>query len=185
MSYPRLLVLISILLLIAVVLIGCQPNPSDPPLSTDKASPPPSPTAASSAAPAATIAPTEAGMTSSPSGIQYQDLEVGTGARPLFNQVVRVRYTGWLKNGKKIDSNEGRDEKPLEFKLGLGEVIKGWEMGVGGVEGIPAMRVGGRRKLIIPPYLGYGEQNYHIIPGNSTLIFEVELIGIKGGGPSI
>jgi len=90
---------------------------------------------------------------------------------------VRVHYTGWTANGVKIDSSQGKS--PLEFVLNNGEVIKGMEIGVGGGRDIEAMRVGGKRKLIIPPDLGYGDKAMDPIPPNATLIFEVELIGVK------
>lgn len=99
--------------------------------------------------------------------------------RPLFNQTVRVRYTGTMKDGTKFDSNVDNDRPALEFKLGRAEVIKGWEIGIGGGAGIPPMRVGGRRKLIVPPELGYGSEPYGTIPAKSTLIFDVTLVGIK------
>ncbi len=119
-----------------------------------------------------------AGMTAAPSGLQFQDLEVGTGVRPLFNQTVRVRYSGSFENGVVFDSNlDGKE--PIEFKLGRREVIKGWELGIGGGPGIPAMQVGGRRKLVVPPDLGYGSGPYGTIPANSTLYFDVTLVGIK------
>ncbi len=92
---------------------------------------------------------------------------------------MRLRYTGWTVDGIKFDSNQ--DKAALELKLGQGEVIKGWELGVGGGRGIEAMRVGGKRKLVIPPELGYGSNPMGTIPPNSTLVFEVELIGLKGG----
>jgi peptidylprolyl isomerase len=113
------------------------------------------------------------------SGLQYQDLEVGTGSRPLFNQTLVIRYTGWLKSGMKIDSNIGPGKTPFRFRLGRSEVLKGWEIGIGGGRGIEPMRVGGKRKLVIPPELGYGDQTMGLIPPNSTLVFEVELVGLN------
>ena len=114
-------------------------------------------------------------MKTTPSGLQYQDLVVGTGPHPLLGQKVRVYYTGWLTNGKVFDSTKGQG--PLE--IGLNQVIKGWTIGIGGGKGIEPMRVGGKRKLIIPPELGYGSMGQLGIPANSTLIFEVELMGVK------
>lgn len=116
-----------------------------------------------------------------PSGLQYQDLVVGDGPRPLLGQTVRLRYTGWTVDGTKFDGNQDGTKPALELKLGKGEVIKGWEIGVGGGRGLEAMRVGGKRKLVIPPELGYGSNPMGTIPPNSTLVFEIELIGIKGG----
>ena len=133
-------------------------------------SPPPAPTPTPT--PTATPAP-------APSKLQYEDITVGTGARPLFNQTVRVRYTGRFTDGTKFDSNEDSLSRPLEFKLGIGEVIKGWEIGIAGGQGIPPMRVGGRRKLTVPPELGYGKTGYSTIPPNATLHFEISLVGVN------
>jgi peptidylprolyl isomerase len=108
-----------------------------------------------------------------PSGLKYVDLEVGTGATPKRGQTVIVHYTGWLTNGKKFDSSVDRNQ-PFSFVLGRGEVIKGWD------EGVSTMRVGGKRKLTIPPGLAYGAQGYPgAIPPNATLIFEVQLLRIR------
>jgi len=111
--------------------------------------------------------------------VKYEDLEVGTGARPLFNETALVRYTCALENGKIVDSNIDNGKPLLPVRLGLGEVIKGWEIGIGGGQGIPPMRVGGKRKLIVPPELGYGSKTRGPIPGNSMLIFEIELVSIQ------
>lgn len=160
-----------ILSVIVLMLTGCKPQPAS------ISSPTPTPTATP------TPAPAPVGMRTAPSGLQYEELEVGAGPRPLFNQTVLVRYTGWLTDGTKFDSNEGNDKRPIDFKIGLGSVIKGWEIGIGGGEGVEPMRVGGRRKLIVPPQLGYGDVATGPIPAKSTLVFEVELVGIKRGGP--
>ncbi len=109
-------------------------------------------------------------MTTTPSGLQYQEITEGTGATPRSGQTVSVHYTGWLADGKKFDSSRDRGQ-PLQFVLGRGEVIKGWE------EGVATMKVGGKRKLIIPPALGYGAAGFgSVIPPNATLTFEVELL---------
>jgi FKBP-type peptidyl-prolyl cis-trans isomerase len=106
------------------------------------------------------------------SGLKYQDLRVGKGAPAKSGQRVTVHYRGTLTNGTKFDASYDRNE-PFTFNLGAGEVIKGWDQGVAG------MRVGGKRKLTIPPSLGYGASGAGgVIPPNATLIFEVELLRI-------
>jgi peptidylprolyl isomerase len=111
-------------------------------------------------------------LTTTASGLGYVDLVAGTGPQPKTGDSVRVHYTGWLENGKKFDSSHDRRE-PLVFAVGRGQVIKGWDEGVG------SMKVGGKRKLVIPAGLGYGSQGAGgVIPPNATLIFEVELLGI-------
>jgi len=107
------------------------------------------------------------------SGLKYQDLKVGTGDEAKKGDTVEVHYTGWLTNGKKFDSSLDRKE-PFEFKLGAGMVIKGWD------EGVQGIKVGGKRKLIIPSELGYGKRGAgKDIPPDSELIFEVELLKVK------
>jgi peptidylprolyl isomerase len=108
-----------------------------------------------------------------PSGLKYEEIEQGTGPAPQKGDQVQVHYTGWLTNGTKFDSSYDRGE-PLEFKLGAGRVIKGWD------EGIASMKVGGKRKLMIPPDLAYGARGAGgVIPPNAELVFEVHLVGIR------
>ncbi len=118
-------------------------------------------------------------LSSDAARVQYEDIVVGTGQRPLFNQALLVRYTGTLPDGTLIDTNVDNGTPVVDFIPGRGEVIKGWEIGIGGGQGIPPMKVGGKRKLIIPPELGYGSMGSGRVPRNATLIFEIELVGIK------
>lgn len=106
------------------------------------------------------------------SGLKYQDVVVGTGPVPKEGDKVLVNYTGRFTNGKVFDTSVGK--QPFQFQLGEGQVIKGWD------EGIASMHVGGKRKLIIPPELAYGNRGYPgVILPNTTLTFDVELLGIK------
>jgi peptidylprolyl isomerase len=110
--------------------------------------------------------------TTTPSGLQYWDLVVGTGATAMPGNVVKVHYSGFLTTGAKFDSSRDRGE-PFTFPLGAGQVIKGWD------EGVAGMKVGGQRQLRIPPELGYGAAGAPgAIPPNATLIFDVELLDV-------
>ncbi|MGI8525296.1 MAG: FKBP-type peptidyl-prolyl cis-trans isomerase [Pseudolabrys sp.] len=129
----------------------------------------------------ATVSPTNAqtaGKTmTTTSGLKIVDTKVGAGAMPKPGQTCVMHYTGWLYEnggkGKKFDSSVDRNE-PFEFPIGKGRVIRGWD------EGVASMKVGGKRTLIIPPELGYGARGAGgAIPPNATLIFDVELLGVK------
>lgn len=107
------------------------------------------------------------------SGLRYIDMVVGAGTSPQTGDEVTVHYTGYLTDGKKFDSSVDRN-KPFSFTIGYGQVIKGWD------EGVATMKVGGKRKLIIPPALGYGSRGAgDVIPPNAELAFDVELLGVK------
>ena len=118
-------------------------------------------------------------MPTTPSGLQYEDTTTGSGAEAVAGKAVRVHYTGWLhdataaqQRGRKFDSSKDRGQ-PFSFRLGGGEVIRGWD------EGMAGMKVGGTRVLTIPPDLGYGARGAGgVIPPNATLVFEVELLGV-------
>jgi peptidylprolyl isomerase len=144
--------IVALALLAAVLVGGCGPSTSQPGKS------------------GATSGGT---MQSTPSGLQYEDLVVGSGESPRTGQTAVVHYTGWLDDGKKFDSSVDRG-RPFEFQVGTGQVIKGWD------EGVATMKVGGKRKLLIPPGLGYGARGAGgVIPPNARLTFEVELLGVK------
>lgn len=111
-------------------------------------------------------------VVTTPSGLQYEDLTVGTGAEAKAGQSVSVHYTGWLTDGQKFDSSKDRND-PFSFVLGGGMVIKGWD------EGVQGMKVGGVLRLTIPAQLGYGVRGAGgVIPPNATLVFEVELLDV-------
>ena len=143
-------------LAVAVVLAGCSSSGTQAPAAAAKA---------------------EAATINYASGLRVADTKVGTGPFPKQGQICVMHYTGWLyqngQRGAKFDSSVDRG-KPFEFPLGAGAVIKGWD------EGVAGMKVGGKRTLIIPPDLGYGGYPRTGIPAYSTLIFEVELLAVKG-----
>ena len=116
-------------------------------------------------------------MEKTASGLQYDDTTVGNGTSPTTGQTCVMHYTGWLwvdgKKGAKFDSSVDRNQ-PFEFQIGRGMVIKGWD------EGVATMKIGGKRTLLIPPDLGYGARGAGgVIPGNATLVFDVELLGVR------
>jgi FKBP-type peptidyl-prolyl cis-trans isomerase FkpA len=112
-------------------------------------------------------------MVTTPSGLQYDELQEGSGAAAKSGDSVEVHYTGWLTNGTKFDSSHDR-KRPFSFRLGAGEVIKGWD------EGVAGMKPGGKRKLTIPAALGYGSRGAGgVIPPDAELVFEVELLKVR------
>ncbi len=140
----------AIILLTAILVVGCSSGPRTYPGE-----------------------PTTMEKKSLPSGLSYMEIKEGTGEQARAGQQVTVHYTGYLTNGQKFDSSVDRG-KPFTFTLGTGQVIKGWDQGVEG------MKVGEKRKLIIPPDLGYGSRGAAgVIPPNAELVFDVELLGVK------
>jgi peptidylprolyl isomerase len=115
-----------------------------------------------------------------PSGLKYRDLLIGSGPQSRTGDTLEVRYTGTLPNGKEFDSSYLHGgQQPFRFRIGMQQVIRGWD------EGLATMHVGGKRHLVIPPTLGYGSQPVgDVIPANSTLIFDVELVGIDPSSKS-
>jgi len=135
-------------------------------------------TASTVSVPSSAMAQTQGKAMTTASGLQIIDNKVGTGATPKPGQICVMHYTGWLyedgKKGKKFDSSVDRNE-PFEFPIAQRKVIAGWD------EGVASMKVGGKRTLIIPPALGYGARGAGgVIPPNATLIFDVELLDVKG-----
>jgi FKBP-type peptidyl-prolyl cis-trans isomerase len=151
-----------------IALAGCQQGKSG-----ESTLPQPTPT--TTRQPAQPAAPQATAIeVTTPSGLKYQDLVLGNGPMAEDGTTVIVNYTGWLTDGTKFDSSYDPGHQPLPFTIGAGMVIRGWD------EGVKGMRVGGKRKLTIPPDLAYGERGSPpLIPANSTLVFEVEFLGVK------
>jgi FKBP-type peptidyl-prolyl cis-trans isomerase FkpA len=162
--------------MLILALAGCQNEKASTP--STSSTPETTTDTASGAAPAMTeespAAPAPAAdEVSLPGGLKVQDIVVGTGEEAKDGMPVSVDYTGWLTDGTKFDSSLDRGQ-PYRFTLGRGAVIKGWDQGVKG------MRVGGKRRLTIPPNLAYGEKGFSsLIPPNATLVFEVQLVGVN------
>jgi peptidylprolyl isomerase len=180
--------------LVALGLVACLAACGSDEFSTPGGSPPAAPAAAATGTVSGTpcpAAPTSAAQpTASDSftdsvclnkltdGLQYGDLFTGTGPAPVTGQTITVQYTGWLTNGTMFDSSRQSGRTPFSFAIGTNAVIKGWD------EGVITMHVGGKRRLVIPPALGYGATANGQIPANSTLVFEVELLSVGAASPS-
>jgi len=163
-------------LLCALAIAGALPAAAQKPAARP-ADPKPGAEASPGTAPAPEAAKKETKMVKTESGLGYEDLVVGTGPSPETGQTCVMHYTGWLfengAKGAKFDSSLDRN-RAFEFPIGRGRVIKGWD------EGVATMKVGGKRTLLIPPQLGYGDRGAgNVIPPGATLLFEVELLGVK------
>lgn len=146
--------IVALLLVVAISIPACAQKESKPAVETKGA------------------AALPANAQKTPSGLAYVDMVVGNGPSPTAGKPVKVHYTGWLENGTKFDSSVDRGE-PFVFTIGAGQVIPGWD------EGVMSMKVGGKRKLIVPPQLGYGAAGAGgVIPPNAVLIFDVELLDV-------
>ena len=166
-------------LALAGALLAAAPGCRDKETPSDTQGPP----VQSAAAPAADVSQVPAttmiagktiALKSTPSGLKYYDIKIGTGPNPKPGQTVSVQYTGTLLDGTKFDSSYDHGGVPLDFPIGVGQVIKGWD------EGVPTMKVGGKRRLVIPSDLAYGaDPPTPNIPPNATLVFDIELVGVK------
>ena len=150
------------------------PKSPAPSTTVKESSPAGATTSPTSTAPPTSVPPPKGGqIVTTPSGLKYEELAIGTGASPIKGHRVQVHYTGWLTDGSKFDSSRDRGT-PYDFAVGMGNVIRGWD------EALMTMKVGGKRKLTIPPQLAYGAAGrLPVIPPNATLIFEVELVGAQ------
>jgi FKBP-type peptidyl-prolyl cis-trans isomerase len=163
------------LAMLALALAGCQQSsqnaPADnAPAATSDAASVPAETPAAAGIPQVQMTGEEVTMAG---GLKVQDISVGDGAVAEKGMAAKMHYTGWLPDGTKFDSSLDRGT-PFPFTIGAGGVIKGWD------EGVPGMRVGGKRRLTIPPDMAYGARGYPpVIPPNSTLVFDVELVGLQ------
>ena len=159
----RTILSVFLLSFVSAAILFAQTSAQQPPTKTATTKAATTPGAKTAAAPA---------WTTTPSGLKFRDVLVGKGAQPKEGNTVVVNYTGKFTSGKVFDTSVGK--RPFEFQLGRGQVIKGWDEGVG------SMHIGGKRKLVIPPALAYGPGGYPgVIPPNSTLTFDVELLKIK------
>jgi peptidylprolyl isomerase len=163
---------------LGLVLAACGADATDTPV----------PTGAAGTQPAASCTPAPAGgdnftqavpiTTTTADGLKYGDIVVGTGPVPAKGDNLTMQYTGWLTNGCEFDTSRQPGRTAFQFVIGAGNVIGGWD------EGILTMHVGGKRRLVIPPALGYGASGQGPIPPNATLIFDVELLAIGGPSPT-
>jgi len=165
--------------LAAALLLACGPEmPTSQPTTRPPATVPPTALSPTAGPAAATITPPAGELITTATGLKYIEIVKGEGASPKTGEIVLVHYRGMLDDGTEFDSSYTRGE-PISFPLGTGRVIPGWD------EGIALMSVGGKGQLIIPPELGYGEQGAGgVIPPNATLVFDVELVGIRAGSPA-
>jgi FKBP-type peptidyl-prolyl cis-trans isomerase FkpA len=177
--------------LVALGLVACLAACGSDELSTSSGSPPAAAATGTASGTTCPAAPTSSAhpttsdsftdsicLNKLPDGLEYGDLLAGTGAAPVTGQTITVQYTGWLTNGTLFDSSRKSGRTPFSFAIGTNAVIKGWD------EGVITMRVGGKRRLVIPPALGYGATANGQIPANSTLVFEVELLSVGAASPS-